>query len=148
MLDSDKIDELKSLSTSGDLNDEQILNQLNSLRDIVMQKLNKKDEVSTVPVQVSAPNINNEKVEEDESEFVVSDIYELEDKNEYEVFDTIEEENNTYLLLAQVGNLRNIVIRNLVYNTVNGEEHLERLDSSKFNEIFEKFIKKNKDLLK
>ena len=27
-------------------------------------------------------------------------------------------------------------------------KHLERLDSSKFNEIFEKFIKKNKDLLK
>lgn len=147
MLDSDKIDELKSLSTSGDLNDEQILNQLNSLRDIVMQKLNKKDEVSTVPVQVSAPNINNEKVEEDESEFVVSDIYELEDKNEYEVFDTIEEENNTYLLLAQVGNLRNIVIRNLVYNTVNGEEHLERLDDNKFDEIFDKFKSKNKDLI-
>ena len=62
--------------------------------------------------------------------------------------DTIEEDSDTYLLLAQVNNLRNIVIRDLIYNTTNGEEHLERLDSSKFNEIFEKFIKKNKDLLK
>ena len=77
-----------------------------------------------------------------------SEIYTLEDNNEYEVYDTIEEDSDTYLLLAQVNNLRNIVIRDLIYNTTNGEEHLERLDSSKFNEIFEKFIKKNKDLLK
>ncbi len=74
------------------------------------------------------------------------DIYTLEDNNEYEVYDTIEEDNNTYLLLAEVNNLKNIVIRNLVYNKVNGEEHLERLDEDKFDEILDKFIKKNKDL--
>ena len=74
------------------------------------------------------------------------DIYTLEDKNEYEVYDTIEEDNNTYLLLAEVNNLRNIVIRNLVYNQVNGEEHLERLDDNKFDDIFNKFISKNRDL--
>ena len=56
------------------------------------------------------------------------------------------EDNNTYLLLAEVNNLKNIVIRNLVYNKVNGEEHLERLDEDKFDEILDKFIKKNKDL--
>jgi len=74
------------------------------------------------------------------------EIYTLEDNNEYEVYDTIEEDNNTYLLLAEVNNLKNIVIRNLVYNKVNGEEHLERLDEDKFDEIFNEFIKKNKDL--
>lgn len=74
------------------------------------------------------------------------EIYTLEDNNEYEVYDTIEEDNNTYLLLAEVNNLKNIVIRNLVYNKVNGEEHLERLDEDKFDEILDKFIKKNKDL--
>ena len=73
-------------------------------------------------------------------------IYTLEDKNEYELYETIEEDNNTYLLLAEVNNLKNIIIRNLVYNEANGEEHLERLDHDKFNEIFSKFIKKNHDL--
>ncbi len=75
-----------------------------------------------------------------------SEIYTLEDNNDYELFDTIEEDNNTYLLLAQVNNLRNIVIRNLVYNTSNGEETLERLEEDKFEDIFNRFIKKNKDL--
>ena len=77
-----------------------------------------------------------------------SETYTLEDNNEYEVYDTLEEDSDTYLLLAQVNNLRNIFIRDLIYNTVNGEEHLERLDNNKFKEIFDKFIKKNKDLLK
>lgn len=75
-----------------------------------------------------------------------SEVYTLEDHNEYEVYDTIEEDNNTYLLLAQVNNLRNIVIRNLVYNSNNGEEFIERLSDKKFDEIFNKFMKKNKDL--
>ena len=75
-----------------------------------------------------------------------SEIYTLEDNNEYEVYDTIEEDSNTYLLLAEVNNLKNIVIRNLVYNPANGEEHLERLEDNKFDEIFNKFIQKNKDL--
>lgn len=75
-----------------------------------------------------------------------SEIYTLEDNNEYEVYDTIEEGSNTYLLLAEVNNLKNIVIRNLVYNPTNGEEHLERLEDKKFDEIFNKFIQKNKDL--
>jgi len=75
-----------------------------------------------------------------------SEIFTLEDHNEYEVYDTIEEDNNTYLLLAQVDNLRNIVIRNMVYNSTNGEETLERLDDDKFEDIFNKFIAKNKDL--
>ncbi len=79
-------------------------------------------------------------------DLVESEIYKLEDNNEYQVYDTIEEDNNTYLLLAEVNNLRNIVIRNLVYNTTNGEESLERLDDDKFEDIFNKFIKKNKDL--
>ena len=75
-----------------------------------------------------------------------SEIFTLEDHNEYELYDTIEENNNTYLLLAQVDNLRNIVIRNMVYNSNNGEETLERLDADKFEEIFDKFVAKNKDL--
>ena len=75
-----------------------------------------------------------------------SEIFTLEDHNEYELYDTIEEDNNTYLLLAQVDNLRNIVIRNMVYNSTNGDETLERLDADKFEDIFNKFVAKNKDL--
>ena len=77
---------------------------------------------------------------------IKTDIYTLEDNNEYEVYDSIEEDNNTYLLLAEVNNIRNIVIRNLVYEQSSGIEHIERLDIDKYNDIFNKFIKKNNDL--
>ena len=76
------------------------------------------------------------------------EIYTLDDNNEYELYDSIEDGSNTYLLLAQVNNLRNIVIRNLVYNTVNGEEHLEKLDPDTFDEVYNKFVNKNRDLFK
>ena len=99
--------------------------------------------------ELKVPEIPDNLIEESEGENVInSEVYTLEDNNEYEVYDTIEEDSNTYLLLAQVNNVRNIVVRNLVYNQVNGEEHLERLDNDKFDEIFDKFMKKNKDLLK
>ena len=77
---------------------------------------------------------------------LASEIYTLEDKNDYELIDTIEEDNNTYLLLAEVNNLKNIVLRNLVYNPTNGEEYIERIEEDKFEELFSLFMKKNKDL--
>ncbi len=73
------------------------------------------------------------------------EIFTLEDNNEYELVDTIEEENNKYLLLSQMNNLNNIVIRRLVKDE-DGEEYLERLEDNIFNVIFDKFIKKNKNL--
>lgn len=74
------------------------------------------------------------------------EIYTLEDGNEYDVIDEIESGNATYLLLAEQNNLKNLVIRKLIYNSVTGEESVEKLDMDEFDEWINNFIKKNKDL--
>lgn len=74
------------------------------------------------------------------------DIYTLEDNNDYEVVDSIEEDDSLYLLLSQMNNISNIVIRCLTKDDESGEEYLERLTDDKFNSMFDKFIRKNKNL--
>ena len=73
-------------------------------------------------------------------------IYTLEDNNDYELVDEIVEEDITYLLLSQMNNISNIVVRRIIKDDVTGEEYLDRLSDDKFNYIFDKFIRKNKNL--
>ena len=74
------------------------------------------------------------------------EIYTLEDNNDYELVDEIVEDDIRYLLLSQVNNISNIVVRCVTKDEETGEELLERLTDEKFNSIFDKFIRKNKNL--
>ena len=69
----------------------------------------------------------------------------LEDNFRYLEVDTLNENNTQYLLLAQEENPSNICLRKIVTKE-NENQYYEKLNSQEFDEIYEKFIQKNKNL--
>ncbi|MGM9877778.1 MAG: hypothetical protein ACI33S_03920 [Bacilli bacterium] len=68
----------------------------------------------------------------------------LEDGKEYEIIDTLEYNNQKYILFSNILNIENICVRKVV--SINNEEFFDFLDEIEFQEVIEKFIEKNKNL--
>ena len=68
----------------------------------------------------------------------------LDDGKEYEIIDTLEYNNQTYLLFSNTLNIEKICIRKIV--NIENEEFFDFLDEIEFQEVIEKFIKKNENL--
>ena len=71
-------------------------------------------------------------------------IHTLEDNYNYIEVDILEENNSKYLLLAQDINPSNICIRKIILKE--DGEYYDKLSSKEFDQIYEKFIEKNKNL--
>lgn len=71
--------------------------------------------------------------------------YILENGIEYTEVDTLEYNNNKYILLSNINNVKDSCIRKLIIE--NNEEYIYRLDNdSEFDTILNLFIEKNKAL--
>ena len=73
-------------------------------------------------------------------------IHVLEDEYRYIEVDSIINEQNEYILLAQETNLSNICLRKIINE--NNEQFYSKLSSKEFNDIFSRFLEKNKQLIK
>ena len=71
-------------------------------------------------------------------------IHVLEDEYRYIEVDSIINEQNEYILLAQETNLSNICLRKIINE--NNEQFYSKLSSKEFNDIFSRFLEKNKQL--
>ncbi len=70
-----------------------------------------------------------------------SEVYILEDNQEYELVDSIETKNAKYLLLIESDNYSHICIRKEV------DDLVEKLTDKEYTEYLGKFIEKNKNLI-
>lgn len=70
-----------------------------------------------------------------------SEVYILEDNQEYELVDSIEEKNAKYLLLLESNNYSNICIRKEVGDLV------EKLTDEEYTKYLKEFVEKNKNLV-
>jgi hypothetical protein len=71
-------------------------------------------------------------------------IHVLEDEYRYIEVDSIINEQNEYILLAQETNLSNICLRKIINE--NNEQFYRKLSAKEFNDIFSRFLEKNKQL--
>ena len=69
----------------------------------------------------------------------------LENKEEYNVVDTLNYQNHEYYLLSNVNNLKDICIRKIVEEDV---KYVCRLDGEELKIVYDMFLEKNKDILK
>lgn len=69
-----------------------------------------------------------------------SEIYILEDDQEYELIDRIEKKDYNYLLLIQADNYKHICIRKEIGDI------LETLENDEYTNVLGEFIRKNQDL--
>lgn len=74
------------------------------------------------------------------------EIYTLDDGFQYQLVDKLNYENNTYVLLVDIKNNKNICFRKIVKE--NNIEYFTKLEKNEFDEMMPKFIEKNKDLFK
>lgn len=69
-----------------------------------------------------------------------SEIYILEDDQEYELVDRINKEKYSYLLLIEANNYKHICIRKEIGDI------LETLEDDEYTNVLGEFIRKNEDL--
>jgi len=68
----------------------------------------------------------------------------LENKEEYNIVDTLTYNNNEYYLLSNVNNLKDICIRKVVEEDV---KYICRLQVDELKIVFNMFLEKNKEIL-
>lgn len=71
-------------------------------------------------------------------------IYTLEDTYDYTEADTLELNNNKYVLLSQVDDPNNICIRKVVFE--DGQNYFYRLQNFEFEDVINQFALKNMNL--
>lgn len=68
----------------------------------------------------------------------------LENDQEYEVIDTLEYNNQKYILFSNIKNIEDICVRKIIYK--DNDEYFSLLNETEFHDVMQKFIQKNKNL--